>query len=68
MYRAWVATALFVLLFGLFHWLRPEFAYTREGGFRPFGIGFKHKTVLSAWVVAMVTAVFSYLAVVKLTG
>jgi hypothetical protein len=40
--------------------------YTKEGGFRPFGVGYKHKTVVPIWIVAIILAIFSYLAVLMI--
>jgi hypothetical protein len=48
--------------------MKPAFAYTPEGAFRPFGIGYKHKTVLSVWVITIILAIFSYTAVIYYTG
>jgi hypothetical protein len=42
------------------HMTKPGFIYNKEGGFRPFGIGYRHKTVISVWVAAIVLAVFCY--------
>lgn len=67
-HRALFALALFGILFGIFHWMQPAFAYTQEGAFRPFGIGYKHKTVLSVWVITIILAIFSYTAVIYYTG
>ena len=44
----------------MFHFIKPGFAYNDLGGFRPFGLGYKHKTVFPVWVVAILLAIFSY--------
>jgi quinol-cytochrome oxidoreductase complex cytochrome b subunit len=62
-----VAVFIFLLLFSAFHYFKPSFAYNEEGGFRPFGVGYKHKTVVPIWVVAIVLAIFSYLLVLSLS-
>jgi hypothetical protein len=54
---------LFLLFFAFLHYLKPSLIYNREGGFRPFGLGYKNKTVLPMWVFAIVLSIFSYLAV-----
>ena len=41
-----VAILLFLVMFSIFHFFKPGFAYNNEGGFRPFGIGFRNKTVV----------------------
>jgi quinol-cytochrome oxidoreductase complex cytochrome b subunit len=58
-----VAIVLFLILFGLFHTLKPGFAYGQDGEFRQFGVGYRNKTVVPVWVVAIVLAILSYLCV-----
>lgn len=67
MYRPLCAIFVFMVLFGSFHWIKPSITYTNMGTFRPFGIGTKQKTVISAWVVAIIIAIFSYLAVLRMS-
>jgi hypothetical protein len=58
-----ISIILFVLLFGSIHWLQPSLIYNEDGGFRPFGVGYKHKTVIPMWVTAIILAIFVYMAV-----
>jgi hypothetical protein len=37
--------------------------YNEDGSLRQFGIGFKRKTVIPAWLVAIIIAILSYLLV-----
>lgn len=60
------AIILFLLSFAIIHTIKPSFAYNRDGGFRPFGVGYKHKTVIPIWIVAILLAIFSYLAVLAI--
>jgi hypothetical protein len=39
------AIVLFLVLFTLFHLWKPGFAYNEAGGFRPFGLGYRDKTI-----------------------
>jgi hypothetical protein len=41
--------------------MKPGFTYEENGAFRQFGVGYKHKTVISGWVVAILLSVGSYL-------
>jgi hypothetical protein len=43
--------------------MKPTLLYTTDGGFREFGVGYKNKTVIPIWIVAIVLALLSYLAV-----
>jgi len=58
-----IAIIIFLMAFSVVHTLKPSFAYNRDGGFRPFGVGYKHKTVIPIWIVAILLAIFSYLVV-----
>jgi len=66
MYKIQTAIVIFLLAFSLFHYLQPAFAYLPNGAFRPFGVGFRNKTVIPVWVIAIVLAILSYLSVLCL--
>ncbi len=61
--KVFVAIILFLGLFLMFHTIKPAFAYDDNGAFRPFGLGYRHKTVIPIWVVAIVLAILSYLSI-----
>lgn len=58
-----VAVFIFVFLFSIVHIAKPPLLYTKEGGFRQFGVGYKQKTVVPIWIVAILLAILSYLGV-----
>ena len=58
-----VAIFLFLVLFATLHFIKPALLYNSEGGFRPFGVGYKHKTVIPIWILSILLAILSYLAV-----
>ena len=58
-----ISIALFLLLFTLLHYFKQAFIYTKDGGFRQFGLGYKNKTVLPIWLFAIIFAIFSYLGI-----
>jgi len=58
-----LSLVIFLLIFSLIHHLKPSIVYNENGEFRPFGIGYRHKTVVPIWLVAIITAIFSYLFV-----
>jgi len=64
--KVFAAIFLFLLLFSMFHYLKPGFAYNEDGGFRPFGVGYRQKTVIPIWIVSILLAIFCYLFVVLL--
>ncbi len=60
-----ISVVIFLVAFSLIHYIKPDLMYTKEGGFRQFGIGYKHKTVVPIWLVAIILAIFSYLCVLN---
>ena len=66
--RANIAILIFLASFIGIHLYKPVLLYTKEGGFRQFGVGYKHKTVIPIWIVAIILAIFSYLAVLHITS
>lgn len=54
------AIILFLILFTLFHYMKPDFAYGKDGEFRQFGVGYKNKTVIPIWLVSIALAIISY--------
>jgi len=63
-HKTTIAIFIFLILFSSVHFLKPSFAYTENGGFREFGLGYRNKTVIPIWIVAIVLAIFSYLIIV----
>ena len=60
-----VSLLLFLVLFFIIHYIKPSIVYNENGEFRPFGVGYRHKTVIPIWLVAIITAIFSYLIVLS---
>ena len=58
-----VAILVFISLFFAIQHFKPSFIYKRDGSLRQFGIGYKQKTVLPIWLIAIVLAILSYLFV-----
>lgn len=52
---------LFMVLFGLVVYLKPNFIFNKDGTFRQFGIGFRNKTVIPIWLIVIILAYISYL-------
>lgn len=61
--RVNLSILLFMTLFSIIHYVKPALIYNRDGSFRPFGVGYKHKTVTPIWLFAIILAILSYLAV-----
>ena len=58
-----VSILVFLAAFAAVQALKPRFMYNDDGSLRQFGIGFHRKTVVPAWLVAIVVASISYMTV-----
>lgn len=58
-----VSILVFLAAFAAIQTLKPRFMYNDDGSLRQFGIGFRRKTVIPAWLVAIIVAILSYLLV-----
>jgi hypothetical protein len=65
-YKVHFAVLLFIILFSSFHMIKPGFAYMPNGAYRQFGVGYKHKTVVPVWLIAIFLAILSYLFILFL--
>lgn len=54
---------VFLILLCIIHYFKPNIIYNKDGTYKPFGIGFKNKTVVPIWLVTIILAIFSYLFV-----
>ena len=58
-----ISLIIFLIIFSLIHYLKPGVVYNENGEFRPFGVGYRHKTIIPIWLVAIITAILSYMSV-----
>ena len=56
------AITVFMLVFGIFIYASPSFAFDAKGRAKPFGIGIRRRTVTPVWLVAIIVAILSYTA------
>lgn len=56
---------LFFILFSIIHNIQPELLYNKDGSFREFGVGFKHKTVIPIWLISIILSIISYITVLS---
>lgn len=57
------ATLLFISTYVVIVKLKPGFLYNHDGTLRTFGVGYKNKTVIPVWLLAITLAIFSYLGI-----
>lgn len=58
-----IAILMFLVIFSIIHYLKPGLLYTKEGGFREFGVGYRNKTVIPIWLVSIILAILCYFSV-----
>jgi len=58
-----VAILLFICVFFAMQYIKPKFMFKNDGTIRQFGIGYKEKTILPVWLIAIVLAILSYVFV-----
>jgi hypothetical protein len=54
---------LFLFVFGFIQMMKPAFLYNTDGSIREFGIGYKNKTILPVWLLAIILGILCYVAV-----
>ncbi len=59
------ALLLYFILFSIIHNLQPGLIYNKDGSFREFGVGFKHKTVIPIWLVSIILSIISYILILS---
>lgn len=63
-HKVTIAIFIFLILFSFVHLLKPLIVYNENGGFRPFGVGYRNKTIIPIWIIAIILAIFSYVIVI----
>ncbi len=58
-----VSIVLFIFLYSLIVVFKPSFLYNLDGSLREFGIGYRRKTVIPAWLLAIILSLSSYFIV-----
>ena len=57
------AIIIYISLYLAVLMLRPAFVFNEDGSLRNFGVGFRRKTVIPAWLLAITIAIGSYFSV-----
>ena len=51
---------LFLILFFIIVSTKPAFLYLPDGSIRPFGIGYRNKTIFPIWLLSLVLGILCY--------
>jgi hypothetical protein len=54
---------LFLIIYYIIQYDRPLFIYNTNGTLRQFGVGYKKKTILPIWLLAILLAIISYMVI-----
>ena len=57
------SVVIFLVIFVSINYFKPNFLYNNNGTLRQFGIGYKKKTILPCWVMAICLAILTHLFV-----
>jgi hypothetical protein len=60
-----ISILLFLIIFTIIHYIKPSVLYNPDGSFREFGVGYTNKTVVPIWLISIILAILSYLAVIS---
>jgi len=58
-----VSIIIYLGLFGVVNYIKPSMFYNPDGSLRDFGIGYKNKTILPVWLLAILLAILVYVFV-----
>jgi hypothetical protein len=58
-----VSIVLFNIIFVTFIMWKPGFLFKNDGSIRNFGVGYRNKTILPIWLLAIILGILSYLFV-----
>ena len=51
---------LFIIIYGLIIYSKPNIVFNKDGSLRQFGIGKSDTTILPAWLISLLIAIISY--------
>lgn len=59
-----IAILIYIALYLLIMSIKPSFLFQKNGSLREFGIGYRNKTVIPVWFLAIFIATLSYFSVI----
>ena len=54
---------IFIVVYGIIHLIKPGMMYGQYGELRQFGLNQRNKTIFPTWLISIVVAILSYLAI-----
>jgi len=62
-----ISITLFLIIMATIHVTKPNIMYNTDGSFKQFGLGYRKKTVVPIWIIAIMAAIMSYMLVLYYT-
>jgi hypothetical protein len=62
-YQTLMSIILFLVIYYIIQYDRPLFIYNTNGTLRQFGVGYKKKTILPIWLLAILLAIICYMVI-----
>jgi len=62
-YQTLMSILLFLIVYYIIQYDKPLFIYNVDVTLRQFGVGYKKKTILPIWLLAILLAIISYMIV-----
>jgi len=61
--KIYLAVFLFIFLYFLILQFKPSLIFENDGSLRHFGMGYSKRSIIPAWLFAIILAIFSYFSV-----
>lgn len=58
-----ISITLFLIVMATIHVTKPSIMYNTDGSFKQFGLGYRKKTVVPIWIIAIMAAIMCYMLV-----
>lgn len=56
-----ISIILFLILFSLINYIKPAFLFNKDGSYKQFGLGYRNKSVIPIWIIAIFLAILCYI-------
>ena len=58
-----ISILIYISIYIMIMYLKPGFLFQKNGSLREFGIGYRNKTIIPVWFIAIFIATLSYFSV-----
>lgn len=61
--RIFICIIIFIFIFFIIHYIKPNFIYNNDGSFMQLGLGYTNKTIFPIWIISILLALLTYIGV-----